>query len=55
MPIGMISPMTIVARLMTPTAMPTRAQRPAEPGVQPLPLAPGGVADRAVALVERGR
>ena len=29
-------------------------QRPAEAGVQPLPLAPRGIAHRAVALVEAG-
>ena len=47
--------MTIVARLITPTAIPTRAQRPAKAGVQPLPFAPRRVAHRAVALVERAK
>ena len=53
MPIGMISPMTIVARLITPIAIADPAKRPAEAGVEPLPLAPRGLAHRAAALVER--
>ena len=52
MPIGMIRPMTIVARLIDADGDADPRQRPAEAGIEPLPLAPRGVAHRAVALVE---
>ena len=56
MPIGVIRPTTMVAKLMMSRwRSPTRLTRRAEIGVQPLPLAPGGVARRPVALVELPR
>ena len=53
MPIGVISPTMIVARLMS--ADRRRRCEPSAPevGIEPLPLAPRGVADGAVALVQR--
>ena len=52
MPIGMNKPTTMVMMLIDQTATPTRLDAVAEVGVQPLPLAPRRIANRAVALIE---
>ena len=52
MPIGCTRPMMIVRRLITPIATPTRVEPAHQAGVEPLPFAPRGFADGAVALVQ---
>ena len=47
--------MAMVTRLMTPMATPTRFTPAAKVGVEPLPFAPRGLADRSAALVELRR
>ena len=54
MPIGMIRPMAIVARLMTPTAIADARQRLAEPVVQPLRSRRAASRTAPLALVESG-